>query len=190
MWVCIKWWKMPFGELQTKPNNLRCLCIPVTLLSVTDSTLPFLPRTWDILLFPPYSCPSWQNWFLMILLPTPDDQQLPRSFYLETVCQLMWNMTGQWCCWKLCTSSRRSLTSIKVIGHHSCTVDFHFSLKLDVSLTDRLPEEELASLIWFIPLPDIVSPWVLLRWKKKKNQSITAASLYFRNSKCVWWKFA
>lgn len=128
--------------------------------------LPLLPRNWDILWFPPCRCPAWQNWFLMILLSTPDDQLLPRPLHLETVCHLMWNMTGRWCGWKLCTSNNPSLTSITKIGHHSCMVDFHFPLRFDVSLTDRLPEDALASWICFMPLPNSVSPYVLLRWKK------------------------
>lgn len=67
-------------------------------------------------------------------------------------------------------SNRSSLTSIKKIGQHSCMVHFYFSLRFDVSLTNRLSEDAMASWIWFISLPSIVSPCVLLR-RKKKNQS-------------------
>lgn len=151
------------------------------------STLPSLLKNWDILLVTSYRCPAWWNWFLMILLSAPDNPLLPRSLHLETVCHLMWNIARQLFCWKSYTSNRSSLTSIKKIGQCSCMVDFHLSLKLDISLTDRLPEDVLASWIWFMSLPNIVSPCVLLRWKKK---SITAVSLYFRNSTFVWQEFA
>lgn len=66
-------------------------------------------------------------------------------------------------------SNRSSLTSIKKIGQHSCMVHFYFSLRFDVSLTNRLSEDAMASWIWFIFLPNIVSPCVLLRRKKKIN---------------------
>lgn len=66
----------------------------------------------------------------------------------------------------LCTSNRSRLTSIKKIGHHSWMVDFHFSLRFDVSLTDRLPEDVLASSIWLMLLSNILSP--VCYWGGKK----------------------
>lgn len=151
------------------------------------SIRPSLLKNWDILLFTSYRCPAWWNWFLMILLSTPDDPLFPKFLHLETVCHLMWNIARRSCCRKSYTSNRSSLTSIKKIGQCSCMEHFHLSLKLDISLTDRLPEDVLASWICFMSLPNIVSPSVLLRWGKK---SITAVSLYFRNPTFVWQKFA
>ena len=139
--------------------------------SVTHRSIqPPLLKNWDILLFTSYSCPAWWNWFLMILLSTPDDPLLPRSLHLETVCHLMWNIARQLLCWKSYSSNRSSLTPIKKIGQCPCMADFHLSLKLDISLTDRLPEDVLASWIWFMSLPNIVSP--VCCWGGKKNQSL------------------
>lgn len=145
---------------------------------------PVLPRNWDILCFPPCRCPAWRNWFLMILLSTPDDQLLP--LHLEIVCHLMWNISGRWCGWKLCTSHNSSLTSITKIGHPSCMVAFisHWGL-MYLWLTDYqrmhwLPEYALC--------PCLISYLLVCCWGGKK--SITAASLYFRNSKFLWQKFA
>ena len=134
------------------------------------SILPSLLKNWDILLVTSYRCPAWWNWFLMILLSTPDDPLLPRSLHLETVCHLMWNIARQLFCWKSYTSNRSSLTSIKKIGQCSCMVDFHLAWSLIyLWLTDYqrmcwLPEYGLC--------PCLILYHLVCCWGGKKNQSL------------------
>lgn len=134
LWGTVNLSKQPGVSLYTRNTSVPHHNIQSSLL-----------KNWDILLFTSYRCPAQWNWFLMILLSTPDDTRLPRFLHLETVCCLMWNIARWLCCRKSCTSNRSSLTSIKKTGQCSCMVDFHLSLKLDISLTDRLPEDVLAS---------------------------------------------